>query len=134
MLVALGYPVSRGVGLWHHNVGSEIASAATLPYLAWIVTLVAVGLLCLWGPWWSPESALRATSWLWISMSILLFLLLGRSCLGTGSGIWSARDWAAWLEVEHLDHDGGHPRLAALGMHHASRKEHGVPDPDLASL
>ncbi len=45
--------------------------------------------------------------------------------------VWSRR---SRLEVVHLNHDGRHPRLAALGMHHTSRKEHGVADFDVVAV
>ena len=77
MLVALGYPISAGVGLGIENAGSGRDGAATLLYLALISVVVAFGCLCRWGPWWQPTTALRRSSWLWMALSILLLPLLG---------------------------------------------------------
>lgn len=77
MLVALGYPISGGIGLGIENAGSGRDGAATLLYLAFISVVVAFGCLCRWGPWWQPTTALRRSSWLWAALSILLLPLLG---------------------------------------------------------
>lgn len=77
MIVAIGYPISVGIGLGIENAGTDGDVAATLLYLALISVVVTFGCLCRWGRWWQPTTALRRASWLWISLSILLMPVLG---------------------------------------------------------
>lgn len=78
MLVAVGYPVSVGVAISVETAESAAWSdLATVLYLVVLVSLVALGWLCRWGPWWRPATALRIVGWLWITLAILLFPLLG---------------------------------------------------------
>jgi hypothetical protein len=79
MLAAIGYPVSVGVAISVESAESAAWSdpSATALYLVVLVTLVALGWLCRWGPWWRPATALRIVGWLWIALAILLFPLLG---------------------------------------------------------
>ena len=79
MLVAIGYPVSVGVAISMESAESAVWSdpSATVLYLVVLASLVALGWLCRWGPWWRPATALRIVGWLWIALAILLFPLLG---------------------------------------------------------
>ncbi len=77
MIVALGYPISVGVGLGIENAGTDGDVAATLLYLALISVVVTIGCLYRWGRWWQPATALRRASLFWISSSILLMPVLG---------------------------------------------------------
>ena len=77
MLVALGYPTSAGVGLGIEYATAGADAAATFLYLVLLSIIVAFGCLCRWGPWWQPTTALRRSSWLWVSLSILLLPAYG---------------------------------------------------------
>ena len=79
MLVAIGYPISVGVAISVESAESAAGSDpyATVLYLVVLLSLVGLGWLCRWGPWWRPATALRIVGWLWITLAILLFPLLG---------------------------------------------------------
>lgn len=102
MLVAIGYPISLGVGFGLENTGPGNSRQETIVLLAVTATPVAFGWLCRWGPLWPPPSGTRFASWVWIALSVLLFPLVGLGLLFIPLAVASHQ---AAKQLEHASAD-----------------------------